>query len=378
MASIHIQPVTSARDRRAFVTCPWAVYEGDPNWVPPLISERLDYLDPATGPFYERADIALFLARRGRAVVGTIAAFVDHHRNHHTGKSEGGFGFFETLDDYAVAEALLDAAWGWLRGHDVSAVRGPASFTNSDYPGVLIDGADCPPAMLEAHTPPYYQDFLERYGMEKDEDLFAWRVFRAQFHGELKSSLDEVARVADAALKRANATIRKVRLDDWEEEIGVAHRLFNATLRHLPNHVPLTEAEFRRTADQIRPLLDPELALFAEVDGEPVAFGIAIPDINQVLIHLSGRLFPFGWLRFRRLVRQIDGVTFKLMGVLEEYRHRGIDAMLYLAVVRAFCDRGYKWLDGSVTSEFNPMINLVASRLGAERYKHYRLYRMGL
>jgi GNAT superfamily N-acetyltransferase len=214
--------------------------------------------------------------------------------------------------------------------------------------------------------------------MEKDEDLFAWRVFRAQFHGELKSSLDEVARVADAALTRANATIRKVRLDDWDEEIGVAHRLFNTTLRHLPNHVPLTEAEFRRTADQIRVLLDPDLALFAEVDGEPVAFGIAIPDINQVLIHLNGRLFPFGWLKFRRLVRQIDGVTFKLMGVLEEYRHRGIDAMLYLAVVKAFCDRGYQWLDGSVTSEFNPMINLVASRLGAERYKHYRLYRMAL
>jgi GNAT superfamily N-acetyltransferase len=378
MPSIRIQAVTSARGRRTFVTFPWAVYEGDPSWVPPLISERLEYLDPARGPFYERAEVALFLARRGRAVVGTVAAFVDHHRNHHTGKSEGGFGFFETLDDYAVARALLDAACGWLRAHGVSAVRGPTSFTDSDTPGVLIDGVDCPPAMLEAHTPPYYRDFLERYGMEKDEDLFAWRVFRAQFDGKLKGSMEQITRVADAALRRANATIRRVHLDKWEEEIAITHRLFNATLEHLPDHAPMTEAEFRRTADQIRLLLDPDLALFAEVDGEPVAFGIALPDINRVLLHLNGRLFPFGWLKFKRLVRQIDGVTFKLMGVLEEYRHRGIDAMLYLAVVRAFCEKGYEWLEGSVTSEFNPMINLIAGRLGAERYKHYRLYRMAL
>jgi GNAT superfamily N-acetyltransferase len=260
----------------------------------------------------------------------------------------------------------------------MSQVRGPTSFGDSDYPGVLIEGADCAPAMLEAHTPPYYRDFLERYGMEKDNDLFAWRVFRAQFEGELKGGLEEITRVADAALDRANATIRKVRLENWDEEISIAHHLFNTTLRHLPDHVPMTEAEFSRTASQIRVLLDPDLALFAEVDGKPVAFGIALPDINRVLIHLNGRLFPLGWLKFRRYVREIDGVTFKLMGVLEEYRRRGIDAMLYLAVIRAFCEKEYKWLDGSVTSELNPMINLIAGRLGAERYKHYRLYRMAL
>jgi GNAT superfamily N-acetyltransferase len=257
-------------------------------------------------------------------------------------------------------------------------VRGPTSFTNNEYAGVLIDGADCPPAMLEAHTPPYYRDFLERYGLEKDHDLFAWRVFRDQLDGELKSSREQIVRVADAALDRANATIRKLRLDNWDEEISVARHLFNATLRHLPDHVPMTEAEFRRTADQVRLLLDPDLALFAEVDGKPVGFGIALPDINRVLIRLNGRLFPFGWLKLRRYVRQIDGVTFKLMGVLEEYRRRGIDAMLYIAVIRAFCEKGYEWLDGSVTSEFNPMINRIAGRLGAERYKHYRLYRMDL
>ncbi|MGD2147767.1 MAG: hypothetical protein PVH41_13810 [Anaerolineae bacterium] len=378
MPPIDIRRVESRRDLRTFVKFPWTVYRGDPNWVPPLIGERLEYLDPARGPFYEHADVALFLARRGQEPAGTIAAFVDRYRNEHLGRSEGGFGFFETVEDYAVAESVLDAACDWLRAQGASPVRGPTSFTNNDYPGILVEGRDCPPAMLEAHTPPYYQDFLERYGMEKDHDLYAWRVLRCQFEGELKSSMDQVARVADAALDRADATIRKVRLDRWDEEIAVALELFNDTLRHLPDHVPMTETEFQRIASQIRHLLDPDLALFAEVDGRAVAFGIALPDINRVLLHLNGRLFPFGWLRFRRLVRQIDGVTFKLMGVLEEYRHRGIDAMLYLAVIRAFCEKGYEWLDGSVTSELNPMINLIAGRLGAERYKHYRLYRMAL
>ncbi|MFQ6101149.1 MAG: hypothetical protein ACE5OS_07935 [Anaerolineae bacterium] len=378
MSSIHIQPVTTRRDLRAFVKFPWRVYKGDPNWVPPLISERLEYLDPARGPFYKHADVALFLARRGREAVGTIAAFIDHNRIEYLGQPEGGFGFFEAIEDYAVAEHLLDVACEWLRARDMPLVRGPTSFTNNDCPGVLIGGADCPPVMLEAHTPPYYKDFLERYGMEKDHDLFAWRAFRAQIGEELKNIPPELSRVADVARRVANVTIRKACLENWDEEISAAHYLFDITLSHIPDHIPMTEAEFYRLANQIRPFLDPDLALFAEMEGKPVGFCIAIPDVNRVLIQLNGRLFPLGWLMIKRYMRQIDVVTFKLMGILEEYRRRGIDALLYMEAVKAVYDRGYEWLDGSLTSELNPMVNLIAHRLGAERYKHYRLYQMKL
>jgi GNAT superfamily N-acetyltransferase len=256
---------------------------------------------------------------------------------------------------------------------------GPTNFGNNDCPGVLIEGADCPPVMLEAHTPAYYPDFLERYGMEKDHDLYAWRAFRSQFGSELKEVLPELAQVAEVARQRTGVTIRKVRMKHWEREIATAHHLFDATLHGVvPDHVPMTAAEFRRLASQVRPFLDPDLALFAEVGGSAVGFFIAFPDVNRVLIHLNGRLFPFGWLKIRRYVRQVEVVTFKLMGVLEEYRRRGIDALLYLEGIRAFLDKGYEWLDGSLTSEQNPMINLIASRLGGERYKCYRLYRMAL
>jgi GNAT superfamily N-acetyltransferase len=378
MSSIQVRPLATRRDLRAFVKFPWQVYKGDPNWVPPLISERLEYLNPATGPFFRHADVALFIARRDRDTVGTIAAFVDHRRIEHLERAEGGFGFFEVVEDYAIAERLLDAACEWLRARDMSMVRGPTNFTDNDCPGVLIEGADCPPVMLEAHTPPYYKDFLERYGMEKETDLFAWRAFRAQIGEELKNIPPQLARVADVARKVANVTIRKIRMDKWDEEISTAHYLFDTTLRHLPDYVPMTEAGFRRFADQMRPFLDPDLALVAEFDGSPVGFCVAIPDVNRALIHLNGRLFPLGWLKLAHYTRRIDVVSFKLMGVLEEYRRRGIDALLYLEAVRAVFDKGYEWLDGSLTSEYNPMVNLIAHRLGAERYKRYRLYRMTL
>jgi GNAT superfamily N-acetyltransferase len=176
----------------------------------------------------------------------------------------------------------------------------------------------------------------------------------------------------------ANVSIRTVRLDDWDQELATIQRLHQATLPNLFQRASLTEAEFRRLAGQIRPFLDPDLALIAEVVGEPVGFLIAVPDINRALIQIDGRLFPWGWLKLRRAMQKVDVVTFKMVGVREEYRRRGIDALLYLEAVKVVYDKGYAWLDGSVSSERNPMINRIAERLGAELYKHYRMYEMEL
>lgn len=378
MPAFEVAPVTTERGRRAFVKFPWRVYHDDPNWVPPLISERLEYLDPERGPYHEHADVALFVARRGSEVLGTIAPFVDHQLVEHVGKPQGGFGFFEVVEEYTVAEQLLNAACQWLRRRGMSAMRGPTSFTDNDRPGVLLEATDCPPVMLEAHTPLYYRDFLEHYGMEKDIDLYAWRAFRSQIGKELQNIPPEIGQVAEFARRVADVNIRTIRTDAWDREIATAHHLFTTTLHDIANRAAMTEREFRRLGDQIRPFLDPNLALFADVDGQTVGFCVAIPDINRALIHLNGRLFPLGWLKLRYYMRRIDVVTFKLMGILEKYRRRGIDALLYLKAVQAFYEGGYEWLDGSVTSERNPKINLVAHRLGAERYKHYRLYRMPL
>lgn len=373
---IAIERVQSQRALRQFVRFPWKVYRGDPNWVPPLISERLDRLSPARNPFLADAQLQLLMARDGRQVVGTIAAFVDHRTVRHLGLKLGGFGFFECLPDYAIAQALLTAACDTVRAWGMDGIRGPTNFGPNDEPGVLIAGADCPPAMREAHTPPYYRDFLERFGMTKDRDAYAWRVPLQELAQGRRSFPEQVLRVFEAASHRSDVHVRKLRLEDWDREVDLACDLFNVTLQHLPDHVPTTRETFRHLANQMRFLLDPDLALFAEVDGKAVGFLVALPDFNYLLRRLNGRLLPFGWLKLYWHRRRIDTVTFKLFGVLEPYRRRGIDVLLYMEAVRSAAAKGYKWLDGSLTSEANPTINRLAERLGAERYKHYRLYRM--
>jgi GNAT superfamily N-acetyltransferase len=375
IGTIEIHPVTTRRDLKAFIRFPWQVYRGDRLWVPPLISDRLEYLDPARGVFYKDADVALFTARKGRQVLGTIAAFVDHARVRHLGKAEGGFGFFEVVEDYEAAAALLDACRGWLRQRGMVSVIGPTNFGDNDTPGVLIAGTDFPPAMLEAHTPTWYKDLLERYGMQKDHDLYAWRVTFDRVGAELLGAPSDISRVADAARKDGALSIRHIRLADWDREVSIIRGLFNATLSHIPGAVPAGE-DFNRDARQLRPFLDAELGLIAEIDGKPVGYCLLIPDTNRVLARLNGRLLPFNWMMMRRLIRGIDVVSFKMMGVLKEYRRRGIDALLYVTALAKAKERGYAWLDGSLTSELNPAINLIAKGRGAEMYKHYRLYRM--
>jgi GNAT superfamily N-acetyltransferase len=232
--------------------------------------------------------------------------------------------------------------------------------------------------MLEAHTPPYYKDFLERYGMRKENDLYAWRATFEQVGKELVATPSDIVRVADAVQKAGIITVRRVRMENWGQEVAIIHCLFNTTMSQIPDSVPLSEVEFRRLADQMRPFLDPDLALIAEREGKPVGFCVLIPDTNRVLARLNGRLFPFNWLRIKRYIREIDVVSFKLIGVLKEYQRRGIDALLYVKALTKAKERGYKWLDGSLTSELNPAINLIARGRGAELYKRYRLYRMEL
>ena len=374
--SIEIKQVHTRKDMRAFILFPWQVYKGDPNWVPPLISERYSRLNPDENPFFRNADVELYLARRRGKVVGTVAAFVDHRSNERLNANMAGFGFYEVIDDYEVAKQLLDTVVARARHWGMDGFWGPTNFGRNDEPGFLIQETDAPPALLEAHTPLYYDDFMNHYGMEKKNDFYAWRVSLPDLGPNLEALPEELIRVFEATAKRGGVEVRKVRMDDWDRDLEIARNLFNVTLTHLPDHVPMDEATWGRFANQLRPLLDPDLALFAEVDGKAVGFLVCFPDMNRVLIHLNGRMFPIGWLKLLWYSRRIDVVSFKLFGVLEQYRRRGIDVLLYLQAVREAAAKGYDWLDGSLTSEFNPTVVRLAERLGAERYKHYRLYKM--
>jgi len=374
-SDLAIHQIHTQRQLKQFVGFPWRVYRGDPNWVPPLFSRRMAYLDRARSPFFQEGDAALFLALRGNHVVGTVAPSINHFVNNYFQEKIGHFGFFEVIEDYAVAEALFDQARCWLREQGITRMRGPYNWGSNDDPGFLVGGENCPPVMLEAHTKPYYPQMAERYGMLKWNEVYAYRLDRPPGVTDLEAMVpSRLVRVAEWAQKKAGVTVRRGRLDHWDDEIPIALRLLNASLKHLRDFMPASEAQFRQLAEEIRPLLSEDLVYFAEVNGEPIAFSLALPDMNQVLIHGNGGRYPWDWLKMWWHSRHVDVISFKIMVMLPEYHGRGLDAILYLNTARAALARGCRWMDMSLIAEENTKVRLLAQKMGGRIFKQYRIY----
>ena len=292
--ALSIQPVVTQRDLKRFVTFPWRIYRDDPNWVPPLIAGQMDKLTPGRNPFWEHAERALWLATEGGQPVGTIAAIVDHASNRALGQAIGSFGFFECVNDPAAARLLLDTAANWLAARGMNVVCGPYNPGINDEPGLLVEGYATRPALMEGHTPPYYTALVEAAGFHKQWETVAWLTI---FPPEARRVEDvippKLLRTAQWTASRSQARLRPVDLSRWEAEVAVACRISNAALAHLPNNVPTPEAEFQHLAASFKPLVDPKLAFFAEVNGEPVAFALTLPDLNEALQHVNGRLWSY-------------------------------------------------------------------------------------
>jgi len=376
---IHICPAETARDRRSIITFPWRIYRNDPLWVPPLISERLARLDPQRNPFFQTGEAQPFLAYRQGKLVGTIVPAIDHRSNQHLGEEVAVFGFFEVVEDDAVAEALFRATADWARQKGMEALRGPFHFTPSDEPGLLIEGRDTPPVILMGHTPPYYVNFFQRFGFVKfGADSLAFRAWAAPYEGDPGRLPPKLLRVAEAVQKRGGFTLRRGRLHRWSEEIESAFHIYNSALSTLPRFVPLTRADFERQARALEPLLDPHFVLFAEVNDQPVGFALGLPDINQAIRHANGGRYPWDWLKLWWYSRRIYCLSFKILAVLPEYWGRGIDVLFYLEMARQMLAHGYRWMDMSLTAEDNLMTTRIAARFGAEVYKRYRVFQLTL
>jgi len=373
---LHIQQVQSERQLGQFILFPWQLYRGDRNWVPPLISRRKRYLDRDRSPIFKEGDAALFLALRQNHVVGTIGASYSTYENDYRGEKTGHFGFFETVEDDEVARLLFDTARRWLAGRGMTLMRGPYNFGGNDDPGFLVGGEDCPPVMLEAHTKPYYATMAERYGMVKHTEGYAYRMDRPA-GGDVESVIPpKIIRVAEWVQRKAGVTVRHARLDHWDEEITIARRLFNDSLMHLRDHVPMSAEQFRSMALEMKDLLHEDFVYFAEVSGEPIAFSLAIPDINRVLIHGNGGRYPWDWLKMWWYSKRIDVLSFKIMVMLPRYHGRGLDAILYLNTARAALAQGYQWMDMSLIAEENTAVRLLAEKVGGRIFKRYRIYQI--
>jgi len=370
--SVEIRPVIEKKDWNEFVRFPYRHYRSNPHWVPPLLQDQKVLLDPQKHPFYKHADSRFFIALKDGKTAGRIAALIDYKHNEFHDEKMGFFGFFDSSEDFDVAEGLLSAAKEWVKEKGMTALRGPVNPSQNEDCGCLMDAYDSPPVLMMTYNPPYYPGLFERFGLKKAVDLWAYFI-------ESRQKLpDKLVRVAEMLRKKERVTVRKVDMKRFDDEVEKIKTVYNDAWSKNWGFVPMTDEEFDHLAKNLKSVIVPDLGLIAEIDGRPVAFSLTLPDMNQALIHLNGRLLPFGLLKLLWFQRQIDVVRIITLGVVREHQKKGIDSILYLDTWRYALQKGYRGGEMSWILETNTMMNRAAEMLGGKVYKTYRMYQMNV
>jgi GNAT superfamily N-acetyltransferase len=374
MSKIEINPLRSEREKHLFMTYPWRIYRRDPLWVPPLLSERAKTIDPQRGAFFKKGGEAeFFITWRNGVPVGTICAAEDKFANDRTGRMECMWGFFECIDDYDVAVAMWEHVIAWAKQRGLKSLYGPFNLDYEDSYGVLVEGRDRPPVMLCGHTPPYYLDFVERFGFEpaRGQNLaFAINI------SEDTKAFGRLRRIAERVRKLGPFTIRSADFELWDEEVDNLLPLMNSALAHLEGHTPWHQEALSGLLQPFRQIADPQLIIFAEEDGRVIGFFPGIPNLNEMLIHANGLRHPWNYLKawwYSR--RQPDCLTIKSVLVYPEYWSTGVAVLMFEEMLERAQARGYQWVDLSLTAEDNPKTPMLAERMGGEVYKRYQVYR---
>jgi GNAT superfamily N-acetyltransferase len=370
IGGVEVRGVEGRADLERFLKFPWKIYEGDPLWVPPLLSDVRAALDPAKHPFHQHADVALFLARRGRAVVGRIAAIVNRAHNEFHEDRLGFFGLFECIDDQGVADALLATAEEWLRARGMTGVQGPMNLSTNEEvcsPGVLIDGWHRPPAILMGHNPRYYAELITRAGYVKSKDLLSYWL-------DSETTPPRLQRTYDRMLRDGRVKLRTLNLRRFDEEVATVRDIYNSAWERNWGFVPMTSAELDNMAKQLKPIAEPNLCVFVEVDGEAAGFVLGLPDFNVALRHVNGRLFPLGVLKllwYKRKIAQCRTIT---LGLKPDYRGRGLDGLLIAHLFMEAKKIGIWKGECSWILEDNWDMRRGLDRIGGAPDKTYRLF----
>lgn len=371
--SVEVEGFQPGERTKEFVNATAPLYRDDPNYVAPLRMELTDRLTPGKNPFWEHAEGRYFLAKRNGKVVGRISAQIDREHLRHHKDDAGFFGFFDTIDDQEVADALLNAARAWLRQRGMKVMRGPFSLSINEESGVLVDGFDTPPALSMPHHRSYQHTLIENAGLTKAKDLWAWKYItdepplRARRAWEAMNDLPEVS-------------FRSVDPSRMREELDKILEIFNDAWADNWGFVPATEAEVAQVAKDMRLIIDPRLAFFAEIDGEPVGMVICLPNLPAMVHDLDGKLFPFGWAKFfwRLKVVKPSSARLMILGIKRSLRGKkrygALSTAMYAELAYRGIQHGYKWAELSWTLEDNRAINLGIKAMGGKVYKTYRVY----
>lgn len=368
LGGIELVAVENPRALKQFVELPYTLYRQDPYWVPPLRIAVKELLDRGKHPFYAGADVEFFLAFRNGTAVGRIAAILDRAHNRFHEENTGFFGFFECADDPVAAEALLSRARVWLKERGAEAIRGPVNPSTNYECGVLVEGFASSPMVMMPYNPPYYGSLLEKAGLRKAKDLYAYYALCASV-GD-----DKIDRIARGLKGSDKIRVRPINVKDFDADVERCWQVYNAAWERNWGFVPASWQEFKAMGKEMKQILKPELVLIGEVGDRPVGFALGLPDVNQALKPAGGRLFPTGLLKILYHQRLIRSVRILTLGVVEEYRTTGLAAMLYATLFRNGRRLGFYDCEMSWILEDNVLMNRSLLRMGAKRYKTYRIY----
>ncbi|MCF8241189.1 MAG: hypothetical protein K9J16_07370 [Melioribacteraceae bacterium] len=373
MSSVTIKKVADKKDLMTFIKMPWSIYKNDPYWVPPLLMEKKDILNKKKNPFFKHAEMDNFLAYKDNNLVGRISAIKnDQHNNIHN-ENIGFFGFFDSINDQEVADALFDEAKKWLIEKGVDEIRGPANPSSNDEYGLLIEGFDDSPRLMMPYNYKYYMDLIENYGFTKAKDLYAYKISQ-----ELLLKSEKVVRISQLAAKRANLKIRQIDMKNFKEELEIVKYVYNKAWAPNWGFVPMSDDEIDLLASQLKPIVEPSLVLFGEIDNKVVGFALVMPDYNQIFKEMNGRLLPFNFIKLFTKKRTIKWARVITLGIIPEYQKRGLDAAFYYDVVQRADKVGIKLGEASWVLEDNDMMNRGAKMMNGEIYKKYRIYSLML
>ncbi len=369
MNDILIKPVKSKKEFKQFLKFPWKIYKGDPYWVPPLFIEKKQILNKEKNPFFKRADMEMFLAEKNGELVGRIAAIKNDAHNEVHNENIGFFGFFESVNDQEVANKLLSAAENWLKERGLDAMRGPANPSSNDEYALLIEGFDDSPRIMMTYNPPYYMDLLDNYGLKKIKDLYAYKIENEKL---LKS--EKLIRVAQIAQKRSGLKIRQINMKKFKEELEVVKYVYNKAWAPNWGFIPMTDEEIELLANDLKPLVEPSIVLFGEIDNKPVGFALVMLDFNQLFKDMNGHLFPFNFIKIYTQRRKIKWARIITLGIIPEYQKRGLDAVFYYEITKRAEKIGIKLGEASWILEDNEMMKRGAKAMNGSIYKKYRVY----
>jgi GNAT superfamily N-acetyltransferase len=369
--AVQIRPVRSRKELDTFIKLPFRLYAGQPHWIPPLISERRQFLDRSKNPFFEHGEAEYFLAWRDGRPVGRVTAQVDRNLHAFQDNRWGQFGFFDAEDDQEAATALVDQAEAWVREKGCDRLVGPFDFTSNDECGVLVEGFDRDPVILMNWTHRHYPALLEGAGLTKAMDTLMWSldvINRDRVH-------PAIWEMAEKVQTEHGITCRGMRKRDLEAEVGRFLEVYNEAWERNWGFVPLTESEVRHYAKQLRPLLDENWAMIAETpDGRVAGAALSLPDYNQVFKRMNGRLLPFGWAKFLLYRRKIDRVRVFALGVKKEFQHTGVAARFYQMHYDAAERTPQSIGETGWILETNKPMNRAMEGMGGHVVSRYRIY----